>query len=596
MHKLASHKTSLSDLKILALDCQATGANPARGHLLEIGWTSTSMDSSEDTIKSGAQSRLIRLPDGADIPRAVQRITGITHKTQQDAVSSEFAWRLLLTAAGSGEIDRADPRCPIVIHFARFETPFLKDLHRRCGPSGSFPLQIVCTHEIARRLLPELPRRGIRAVAGYYGHCLPEYKRSAGHAIATALIWQHMVRLLESECGIYSLQQLINWLAETKPAERFNRVFPMNPDLRRHLPNKPGIYLMSHKGGRILYIGKAKSLKSRVNSYFRPKAHLAEHILEMLAQARGLEVTPTETALEAAIRESDEIKRHSPPYNIALRRRQRHIAFCTKDLTGNATKPDANYTVGPLPAGKTVETLATLGRCLRNGFASIGNRDPSAGCTLLALPPEYAPETGRLQAGFEIFRAHHREQLSRQMPLRFLTALGARQWREKLAAQALKHSDTAEQNETEEADQQLETDGDRPAWTADAVANAIAGVIRHNAYLIRRARWFCLLSESTLVWSPGANLGHHSNWVIFANGAVKEQGGANETDAPPLPPGYTMSYRARQKNFDLATYDRMRVVTTEMRRILSEGRQMKLYLRPNVVLGRQELSRALQWV
>ena len=57
-----------------------------------------------------------------------------------------------------------------------------------------------------------------------------------------------------------------------------------------------------------------------------------------------------------------------------------------------------------------------------------------------------------------------------------------------------------------------------------------------------------------------------------------------------------MSFRARQKNFDLPTYDRMRVVTTEMRRILSEGRQMKLYLKPNVVLGREELSKALQWV
>ena len=313
MSNSIGNDTPLADLKIMALDCQATGANPARGHLLEIGWTSTCLDSSEDTIKSDARSYLIRLPDNADIPRAVQRITGITPDAQKDAVSSESAWQLLLTAAGNGEREHADARRPIVIHFARFETPFLQNLHRRYGPSGSFPLQIVCTHEIARRLLPELPRRGIRAVAGYFGHWLPELKRSASHAIATTLIWQHMVQLLKSECGINSLVQLTDWLANTKPAGRLKRKFPMNPDLRCNLPDRPGVYRLLHKGGGLLYIGKAKSLRSRVNSYFRPKAHHAEHILEMLTQAQELEATPTNTALEAAIRESDEIKRHSPP-------------------------------------------------------------------------------------------------------------------------------------------------------------------------------------------------------------------------------------------------------------------------------------------
>jgi hypothetical protein len=62
------------------------------------------------------------------------------------------------------------------------------------------------------------------------------------------------------------------------------------------------------------------------------------------------------------------------------------------------------------------------------------------------------------------------------------------------------------------------------------------------------------------------------------------------------PPGHAISFRVRQNNIDLITYDRMRVVTTELRRILSENRDLELCLRPKVTLGRQDLIKALRWV
>jgi DNA polymerase III epsilon subunit-like protein len=595
-HDISHTGTLLKDLKILALDCQATGANPSRGHLLEIGWTSAGMHSSEDKIKSGAQAHLIDLPDSAEIPRAVQRITGITHTAQKNVVPAESAWQLLLRAAGGHRAERPGAVCPIVIHYARFETPFLRELHRRCGPPGSFPFQIVCSHEIVRRLLPDLPRRGLRAIAGYYGHCMPENKRSADHAIATGLIWQNLVQLLESACGIGSLEELIDWLAVTKPAARLNRAFPMDPEIRRNLPPRPGIYRLLHKAGDILYIGKAKSLKVRVNSYFRPKAPHAEHILEMLTQARGLDVTLTDSALEAAIQESDEIKRHSPPYNMALRRRRRQIAFGTKDLTRYAPAPDEDYRVGPLPAGNTVQALAALSRCLGDGFSSIVDRGNGAERALLGVPPEYAPETACLEAGVEMFRNWHQEQLSSQTPLRFLTALGARLWRERLAAQALEKTAVSEPDDTDAVAQQKQAAEDKPAWTADTVAAAIEAMIRQNAFLIRRARWFCLLSESVLVWSAAANSEQGYNRIVFESGSVVDQNEAKKSRVTPVPPGYAKSFRKRQNNIDLPTYDRLRVVTTEMRRIIAEGRQIELALSPNVILGRKQMSRALQWV
>jgi len=589
---------TLSDLEVLAFDCQATGANPARGHLLEMGWTRTRASADRLTANPAVRSCLVSLPAEAAIPRAVQRLTGISEETMTTSVSSKTAWRHLLAAADM--TDSASPRtgCPLVIHFARFEKPFLQALHRAMGPPGPFPFQIICTHEIVVRLLPDLPRRGLRAIAGFYGHCMPELKRSADHAVATAFIWQRMVQLLDMTCGISKLSQLMEWLAATRPVGRSKRTFPMNPRIRQQLPDKPGIYRMLRTGGELLYIGKAKSLKQRVNSYFRPKAPHAEHILEMLTQARKLDVTRTGSALEAALLESDEIKRHSPPYNIALRRRQRRLVFCSKDLTRQAALPDQDYPVGPLPAGTTSAAFAALGLWLGGGMQPFRVRDGSLGNSILALPPEYAPEFDCLKEGFEIFRQQHGSRLANQTPLGFLAGLGAELWQAKLDAAALAQAAAAAEKpgDMDDLDRQREDSDGTPTWTAAAVARAIEATIRRSAHLIRRARWFVLLSESALTWAAAGRTATHKNRLVFEKGTVIQQGAAGNNAGTGPPPGYANSFRRRQHNIDLIAYDRLRVFTTEIRRIIAEERQIELFLGPKVSLGRSELIKALKWV
>jgi len=352
---------TLTNLKILALDCQATGANPGKGHLLEIGWIPTRAAAADDPAMAGLQSYLVRLPADAVIPQAVQRITGITDDSITAAVSSKSVWENLIETATKITVGRSSAACPTVIHFARFEEPFLRQLHQKINPEGPLPFRFICTHEIAIRLLPDLPRRGIRAIAGYFGHSMPELKRSADHVVATAFIWQKMVELLDTTCGVSRLDQLVDWLAATKPPGRSKRSFPMNPGIHLGLPDKPGIYRMLRtKKGDPLYIGKAKSLKQRVNSYFRQKAPHAEHTLEMLTQARELDFTLTGSALEAAMLESDEIKRRAPPYNIALRRRERELTFSTNDLCRHSAVVERDFPVGPLPAGKFIKTIRVM--------------------------------------------------------------------------------------------------------------------------------------------------------------------------------------------------------------------------------------------
>lgn len=84
--------------------------------------------------------------------------------------------------------------------------------------------------------------------------------------------------------------------------------------LYAHIPENPGIYYMKDASGTILYIGKAANLKRRVSSYFtRPHDGRIQKLVQGI---RKIEYRETDTALEALILESREIKKHQPPFNI----------------------------------------------------------------------------------------------------------------------------------------------------------------------------------------------------------------------------------------------------------------------------------------
>jgi DNA polymerase-3 subunit epsilon len=590
--------TTLAELEILTLDCQATGTNPPKGHLLEIGWLPTQASTVDNSALTGLQAYLVSLPADAVIPRPVERITGISSSDVAAAgISSEIIWERLVETAQQITIENPLSSCPLVIHFARFEEPFLRQLHQKNCQKNAFPFQIICTHEIAIRLLPDLPRRGIRAIAGYFGHSMPELKRSTDHVIATAFIWKKLVELLDTTCGISGLDRLVDWLTGTKPPARSGRSFPMNPEVHQQLPDKPGIYRMLRaKQGAPLYIGKAKSLKQRVNSYFRQKTAHAEHTLEMLTQARELDFTLTGSALEAAILESDEIKRRSPPYNIALRRRERTLTYFTKDLCHNASVAEGDYAVGPLPTGRFIQTVTAFGLWLRGGMQLRTDNHMDLVSAVLALPPEYTPEIHCLREGFEKFRETYSSRLRHQNALRVLTAFGAELWRKRLETAALAELGAETENDDKNVDlKQKESDSER-VWTPEAVAHAIENMIRHSAHLIRRARWFCLLSESSLAWTSADDPDNLTILLVLANGCVVNRNIVKTAEEIPIPPGCTKSFRSRQKNMNLITYDRLRVLTTELRRLVSEGRDIEVRLGPGVTLNRRGIAKVLRWV
>jgi excinuclease ABC subunit C len=86
------------------------------------------------------------------------------------------------------------------------------------------------------------------------------------------------------------------------------------------LPPTPGCYLFFDKSGAVLYVGKAKSLRSRVRSYFQDGSNDARYFIPILRKlAANLETVVTASEKEAAVLENELIKRHQPRFNVKLR-------------------------------------------------------------------------------------------------------------------------------------------------------------------------------------------------------------------------------------------------------------------------------------
>jgi DNA polymerase-3 subunit epsilon len=543
--------TPLSQLEVFVLDCQATAAAP-RGRLLELGWARVGATTADP------RACLIALPEGAHLPAAVARITGITEPMARGGVDAATAWRALVAdAAGLGQ-----QPAPTIVHYARFEAPFLRAL----SGGGPLSLDLVCTHEIACRLLPELPRRGLRALAGYFGRAVGELRRSADHVDATAFVWRELVPLLAAE-GVTTWRGLRGWLAEPRGVpEARRRIWPMPREVRLAVPDAPGIYRMLRTSGDVLYVGKAASLRHRVNSYFRKQSDVPERTLEMLSQARAISFAVTPSALEAALLEPDEIKRHQPPYNVALSLRERALWFASADLSARSSGPSPDCPLGPFTSSELLDDFAALARAEPTGR--------------WAAPADAVT----FDEGYRRLARLHPELSRRDVaPHARLLRLGARLWRE-----------GRRNREAEDETAIFRV----PDWSPEAVQAWLEWIALRAAHACRRASWLTALLDSTLVWSeaglPSARL------LVIEGGEIVSTGPATShavaEASPPIPPGHGRPIGEKRQAFSLHRYDRLTVLTSELKRMTATGLPLALRLGAAAPLTGARLASALAWV
>jgi len=175
------------------------------------------------------------------------------------------------------------------------------------------------------------------------------------------------------------------------------------------LPVRPGVYRMLDARGDVLYVGKARALKSRVNAYTQV-ARQTKRLLRMVSQTRSLQIVTTHSEAEALLLEAQLIKRYRPPYNVLLRDdksfpfillREDHL-FPRVQLHRGARRHKGQY-YGPFAsAGSVRNTLNSLQKlfllrsCTDSFFA---NR--TRPCLLYQIRRCSAPCVGRVdEAGY----------------------------------------------------------------------------------------------------------------------------------------------------------------------------------------------------
>ncbi len=138
----------------------------------------------------------------------------------------------------------------------------------------------------------------------------------------------------------------------------------MNDLIRERLktvPNRPGCYLMRDRRGVIIYIGKAKNLRRRVLSYFRPGARHAPKVRSMVETVYDFEFMTVCNEAESLLTEAALIKKHKPHFNILMRDDKRYLALRADPTTDwpyfkcvRIVRDDGARYFGPFPSSPVV--------------------------------------------------------------------------------------------------------------------------------------------------------------------------------------------------------------------------------------------------
>jgi DNA polymerase-3 subunit epsilon len=210
--------------------------------------------------------------------------------------------------------------CVLVAHNASFDCRILRTEFRRLG--YDFNIKSLCTVELSQKLLPEQPSHSLGKLVRALGIPMADRHRASGDALATVKLFK---LLLEKDIEKTIIKQLIKTEIE-------KGIAPKLLDIVQNMPSKTGIYYIHNDKGNLIYIGKSRNIKKRINQHFTGKSNKCKKI-----QAEVFTVTYEETGSEliALLKESEEIKINKPILNRAQRKSIFQLAlYSEKDKNG----------------------------------------------------------------------------------------------------------------------------------------------------------------------------------------------------------------------------------------------------------------------
>jgi len=241
----------------------------------------------------------------------VVNLTGINSKMLKSAPKFyEIAKRVVEITEG----------CILVAHNAKFDNRILKTEFNRLG--FCFKRETLCTVELSKQLIPNLPSYSLGKLVRSLGIPASDRHRASGDATATLKLFK---LLLAKDIE----KTIIKAAIRTEPKHQME---PKLTEIISNLPAVTGVYYIHNSDGEIIYIGKSKNIKGRINQHFTGQTTKSKKIQLEVAT---VSFDKTGSELIALLKESEEIKRNKPKFNRALRRTIfTHGLFSFQDSNG----------------------------------------------------------------------------------------------------------------------------------------------------------------------------------------------------------------------------------------------------------------------
>jgi DNA polymerase III subunit epsilon len=371
--------TPLVDVEFVVLDLETTGGSPANDRVTEVGAVK---------VRGGeVLGNFHTLVDPeVPIPPIITALTGITDRMVAGAEPIQVVLPCLLEFLGGAVL---------VAHNASFDRRFLQTNLERHG-YRRLANRVVCTARLARKLLPrdEVPNVRLATLAAHLGTSVAPCHRALTDARATVDVLHALLERAGSY-GVLALEDLLEF-PTARAGASFKKIH-----LADRLPRCPGVYLFRDAAGRVLYVGKAKDLRTRVRSYFSGDGRVK--IADLLRELAAVDHLPCATELEAGVREVRLIQHHRPRYNRRGRNPERYAylkltreRFPRLSLVRKVLPDGARY-LGPFPSAgqaelvkSAIEDALPLRRCTQR----LGARGGGSACALLELGRCLGPCTG----------------------------------------------------------------------------------------------------------------------------------------------------------------------------------------------------------
>jgi DNA polymerase III subunit epsilon len=292
--------THIDKAEFSVIDIETTGLSAKTNRVIEIGLVKVRNYKIVDRYET-------LINPGTYIPGFISQLTGITN---DDIVDAPFFSDV------AEDIKQFIGDTILSGHNLSFDSSFIKYEFFRNGEEPLYNEQ-VCTLKLARRMFPDLKSKSLTSVTHHLKLKNKSAHRALGDAEVTARALIKMIKQLKKESKIETIDDLLKFQRKYTAGKTVKIKESLREDISS-LPNAPGVYYFINNRGKIIYVGKAKSLRDRVRSYFSATA--PKKAKKIITQAKSLKIEITNTELTALISEAESIKKINPRHNSQLKK------------------------------------------------------------------------------------------------------------------------------------------------------------------------------------------------------------------------------------------------------------------------------------